>query len=194
MLAATCQGVEYQDPEEGMGRPKWPDRKPLPVTILTGFLGAGKTTLLNHLLTTNHDTKFAIIQNEYGAVGIDHALTKINVNSDEKIFLAANGCICCNVTTDLDKIMVELLQMHFEDPFDGIVVETTGLARPSPLVKAFLEPKYSALGICLDAVVTVIDAKHLPVQLTSSDSAEAHQVDEQIALADKLLLNKCDLV
>lgn len=157
---------------------------PIPVTILTGFLGAGKTTLLNRILTENHGKRIAVIENEYGEIGIDHELV---INTDEEIFEMNNGCICCTVRGDLIRILHGLLKRR--DKFDRILIETTGLADPGPVIQTFFMDDEMKAVLKVDAVVTLVDAKH--VELHVDDSRE---VKEQIAFADVVLLNKTDLV
>jgi len=157
---------------------------PIPVTILTGFLGAGKTTLLNRILTENHGKRIAVIENEFGEVGVDHELV---IGTDEEIFEMNNGCICCTVRGDLIRILHNLLKRR--DKFDRILIETTGLADPGPVVQTFFMDDEMKAALKVDAVVTLVDAKH--VGLHFDDSME---VKEQIAFADVILLNKTDLV
>jgi G3E family GTPase len=155
-----------------------------PVTILTGFLGAGKTTLLNRILTENHGQRIAVIENEFGEIGIDHELV---VQSDEEIFEMNNGCICCTVRGDLIRILGRLMKRR--DKFDRVLIETTGLADPGPVVQTFFMDDDMKENFVVDAIVTVVDAKHILLHL--DDSSEAR---EQVAFADVLLLNKGDLV
>lgn len=155
----------------------------IPVTVLTGYLGAGKTTLLNRILTENHGKRIAVIVNEFGDVGIDHQLI---IDADEEIFEMNNGCICCTVRGDLIRIIRDL--MAREDRFDHLVIETTGLADPAPVIQSFFVDEVMVRQTQLDAVVTVVDAKHI-WQHWDSDEAQ-----EQIAFADVVLLNKSDLV
>jgi len=155
-----------------------------PVTVLTGFLGAGKTTLLNRILSEQHGKKYAVIVNEFGEVGIDNDLV---VNADEEIFEMNNGCICCTVRGDLIRILDGLMKRA--DAFDGIIVETTGLADPAPVAQTFFVDDEVRERTKLDAIVTVVDAKHL---LGEVDSAP--EVAEQLAFADLVVLNKTDLV
>jgi G3E family GTPase len=156
----------------------------IPVTVLTGYLGAGKTTLLNRILSENHGRKFAVVINEFGELGVDNDLV---VDADEEVFEMNNGCICCTVRGDLIRIIGGLMKR--KGRFDGIIVETTGLADPAPVAQTFFVDEDVKRATKLDAIVTVVDAKHLPARL--KDSAEAQ---EQIAFADIIVLNKMDLV
>jgi G3E family GTPase len=155
----------------------------VPVTLLTGYLGSGKTTLLNRILTEQHGQKIAVIVNEFGEVGIDHQLI---IDADEEIFEMNNGCICCTVRGDLIRIIGNLMQRR--DKFDRLVIETTGLADPAPVIQTFFVDDDVQEQTHLDAVVTMVDTKHV---LQHWETAE---VQEQIAFADVIALNKIDLV
>jgi G3E family GTPase len=158
--------------------------KQTPVTVLTGYLGSGKTTLLNRILGEMHGKRYAVIVNEFGEVGIDNDLV---VNADEEIFEMNNGCICCTVRGDLIRILGGL--MRRSRSFDGILVETTGLADPAPVAQTFFVDDEVRRRTKLDAIVTVADAKHL-----LSEIDRAPEAQEQLAFADVVLLNKTDLV
>ena len=156
----------------------------VPVTILTGFLGSGKTTLLNRILSEEHGKRIAVIENEYGEVGIDQALV---INADEEIFEMSNGCICCTVRGDLIRVLGNLMKRR--DKFDYVLVETTGLADPGPVAQTFFMDDEIREEFALDGIVTLVDAAHIGQQLGRSDEST-----EQIAFADVLVLNKTDLV
>lgn len=163
------------------------------MTILTGYLGSGKTTLLNWILTKNHGKKICVIENEFGEVGVDDALVKNVYNTDEIVFEMNNGCICCTVRGDLIEVFKKLIAN--KQKLDAIIIETTGLADPAPVCQTFFVDDAVQNYAELDAVVTVVDAKHI---LQHLDEAKPEGVEneavEQIAFADRILLNKCDLV
>ena len=156
----------------------------IPVTVLTGYLGAGKTTLLNRILSETHGKRYAVIVNEFGEIGIDNDLI---VESDEEIYEMNNGCVCCTVRGDLIRVVEGL--MRRPGRFDAIVVETTGLADPVPVAQTFFMDDDVRSKTELDAIVALVDAKHLPLRLKDSREAE-----DQIAFADVVVLNKTDLV
>jgi G3E family GTPase len=161
----------------------------IPVTILTGFLGAGKTTLLNRILTEQHGEKIAVIENEFGESGIDNDI--LVKDKDEQIVEMNNGCICCSVRGDLVRILGDLgkKRKRGELRFDRVIIETTGLANPGPVAQTFFMDEAIHDQYLLDAVVTVVDAKHADKQLDEHDEAR-----RQVGFADRILMSKTDLV
>ena len=167
----------------------------IPTTVLTGFLGSGKTTLLNHLLTGDHGMRFAIIENEFGEVGIDEKIinTQIKEKIDEEIIEVMNGCICCTVRGDLVQTLLKLAKKVAK--FDGIIIETTGLADPAPVAQTFFVDENIQKLYSLDCIVAVCDAKHLEMRLDDEKpEGVENEAVEQLAFADRVLLNKIDLV
>jgi G3E family GTPase len=159
----------------------------VPVTILTGFLGAGKTTLLNRILKEDHGKKIAVIENEFGEVGVDSEIVE---KSDEQILEMNNGCICCTVRGDLIKILGSLREKRDSGSlkFDRVIIETTGMADPGPVAQTFFTDEEIANYYLLDSILTVVDAKHAPKQLD-----EFREAQEQVGFADRILLSKTDL-
>ena len=160
----------------------------VPVTILTGFLGAGKTTLLNRILKEDHGHRIAVIENEFGEVGVDGDIIE---KGDEQIVEMNNGCICCTVRGDLIRILGELKEKRSQGAlkFDRVVIETTGMADPGPVAQTFFTDEEIGNYYLLDSILTVVDAKHAPKQLD-----EFHEAQEQVGFADRILLSKTDLI
>jgi G3E family GTPase len=161
----------------------------IPVTILTGFLGAGKTTLLNRILTEQHGEKIAVIENEFGESGIDNEI--LVRDKEEQIVEMNNGCLCCTVRGDLVRILGDLGKKRRQGKlkFDRVIIETTGLANPGPVAQTFFMDEGIHNQYLLDAVVTVVDAKHADKTLDDHDEAR-----RQVGFADRILLSKTDLV
>jgi G3E family GTPase len=161
----------------------------VPVTILTGFLGSGKTTLLNRILREAHGYRIAVIENEFGEAGIDNEL--LIDDREEQIVEMNNGCICCTVRGDLVRILGDLSARRHsgELAFDRVVIETTGLADPAPVAQTFFVDEAVSRDYLLDAIVTVVDAKHGDAQLD-----QHHEAQEQVGFADRILISKTDLV
>ena len=160
----------------------------IPVTLLTGFLGAGKTTLLNHLLSQPEMSRTAVLINEFGSVAVDHHLvTKI----DEDLVILDSGCICCSVRSDLTRSLSELFMRSLRreiPPINRVIIETTGLADPAPVIFTMMEDFFIAERFRTDGVVTVVDSTHILQQL-----GQHPEPVKQVAMADRLLLSKCDL-
>jgi G3E family GTPase len=160
----------------------------VPVTILTGFLGSGKTTLLNRILKEDHGHRIAVIENEFGEVGVDNDIIE---TGEEQIVEMNNGCICCTVRGDLIRILASLKDKRDAGAikFDRVVIETTGMADPGPVAQTFFTDEEIGNYYLLDSIITLVDAKHAPKQLD-----EFHEAQEQVGFADKILLSKTDLV
>jgi len=186
-LRAASSSATSQSPP-----PPKVDRR-VPITVLTGFLGSGKTTTLNNLLTKDHGRRVAIIENEFGEIDIDSKLVSVAENTEDTIMMLNNGCLCCTVRGDLIDMIFDLLENRRKD-FDHIMIETTGLANPAPIIRTFTDQDMSPI-VRLDGVVTVVDAKHVTRHLDEGDHSDApNEALEQLAYADRIILNKTDLV
>jgi G3E family GTPase len=161
----------------------------VPVTILTGFLGSGKTTLVNRILKEQHGHRVAVIENEFGEAGVDNEI--LLSNEDEQIVEMNNGCVCCSVRGDLIRILGELKERRESGKlkFERVIIETTGMADPGPVAQTFFVDEEIGNYYLLDSVITLVDAKHAPMQLT-----EFREAQEQVGFADRILMSKTDLV
>jgi len=188
----------YGDVQPGVEpRKELAEEDKIPVTILTGFLGSGKTTLLNYILQEQREKKIAVIENEFGEISIDDALlNQDKIALAEKILVMDNGCMCCTIRGDLVKGLMQIVNETKKGAvIDAIMIETTGMADPVPIVRTFMSDPNLTEELRLDGVVTLADAKHLPGRL--DDEVEKDKVNEayqQIAFADKIILNKLDLI
>jgi G3E family GTPase len=171
-----------------------PDSEKIPVTIITGFLGSGKTTLVNYILTSKeHGMRICVIENEFGAVNIDENLVQENLRTNEDIISMDNGCVCCTVRGDLVRALKTLAKR--KDTFDCVIIETTGLADPAPVCFTFnTEPTIERI-FRVDGILTLVDAKHIEEHLDEVKAEDAvNEAVQQVAFADRILLNKIDLV
>ena len=169
------------------------DKDKLPITVITGFLGAGKTTLINHILTEKHGVRVCVIENEFGSVDIDTSLVKENMNVAEEIISLDNGCACCTVRGDLLKALTQLKERRSE--FDMVLLETTGVANPAPVVSTFTQNPVIANSFRVDGIVCLVDSKHVTAHLEEKKADDAvNEAVCQVAFADRILLNKVDLV
>uniref|UniRef100_A0A061RRA9 Cobw domain-containing protein 2-like n=1 Tax=Tetraselmis sp. GSL018 TaxID=582737 RepID=A0A061RRA9_9CHLO len=193
LLRMATVKASAESASEGASAPTVVEDKRIPITVITGFLGSGKTTTLNNILTKDHGRRIAIIENEFGEIDIDSKLVSFRENSTEKIMMLNNGCLCCTVRGDLVNMIFKLYEEHYQE-FDHVVVETTGLANPAPIIYTFTDQDISQL-VRLDGVVTVVDAKHITRHLDAGDKDDSpNEALEQLAYADRIILNKTDLV
>jgi len=197
-LRAECEELQRVTEQAASASAELAAQKKVPAHILTGFLGSGKTTLLNHILTDMHGKRLAVIENEFGEIGIDDALIAGREElGTEQIIEMNNGCICCTVRGDLIKGLKDILQRTASagQRLDGVIIETTGLADPAPVAQTFFADDYVQARMVLDGIITVVDAKHA-LQHLREEKPEGveNEAVEQVAFADRILLNKTDLV
>ncbi|KAF1878952.1 hypothetical protein Lal_00047624 [Lupinus albus] len=191
--ATTTAPPQTYDDSSGVSTVIPPDNR-IPATIITGFLGSGKTTLLNHILTAEHGKKIAVIENEFGEVDIDGSLVASKSAGAEDIMMLNNGCLCCTVRGDLVRMISDLVTKK-KGKFDHIVIETTGLANPAPIIQTFYAEESIFNDVKLDGVVTLVDAKHATLHLDEvKPKGVVNEAVEQIAYADRIIVNKTDLV
>jgi len=194
-FAKIAEGLESSAKKAKTGSDK---NDKIPCSVLTGFLGSGKTTLLNHILRANHGKRIAVIENEFGEVGIDDALVKGGSMADEEnIVEMNNGCICCTVRGDLIAGLKKLIKNSKKSgkTLDGVIIETTGLADPAPVAQTFFADEFVQQHMRIDGIITLVDAKHIIPHLDDEKpEGVENEAVEQIAFADRILLNKCDLV
>ncbi|XP_042051856.1 COBW domain-containing protein 1-like [Salvia splendens] len=193
LTAASAASSAAETEDSGVVTKIPPDNR-IPATIITGFLGSGKTTLLNHILTADHGKRIAVIENEFGEVDIDGSLVAAKAAGAEDIMMLNNGCLCCTVRGDLVRMISELVSTK-KGKFDHIVIETTGLANPAPIIQTFYAEDQLFNDVKLDGVVTLVDAKHAGFHLNEvKPEGVVNEAIEQIAYADRIIVNKTDLV
>ncbi|XP_060205257.1 uncharacterized protein LOC132633069 [Lycium barbarum] len=193
-FTASATSTSTPQSEDSDTLTKIPPDNRIPATIITGFLGSGKTTLLNHILTADHGKRIAVIENEYGEVDIDGSLVAAKAAGAEEIMMLNNGCLCCTVRGDLVRMIAELVSRK-KGKFDHIVIETTGLANPSPIIQTFYTEDQVFNDVKLDGVVTLVDSKHVGLHLDETKpKGVVNEAVEQIAYADRIIVNKTDLV
>jgi len=165
-----------------------------PITVITGFLGAGKTTLVNYILKEQNEWKICVLENEFGEVSIDDGLVAESMDAPEDLITMDNGCVCCSVRGDLVRTLGQLIKRRHD--FDAILLETTGLADPAPIVYTLQTNSKMSDNYVLDSIVCLADAKHLPLHLdeVKPKEGDVNEAYQQVAFADKILLNKIDLV
>lgn len=182
-----------QEVEEDEEFHEVPDSEKTPVTIITGFLGSGKTTLVNYILKEQNTWKICVVENEFGEVSIDNDLVKENLAAKEDIIMLDNGCVCCSVRGDLVRTFAMLASRRKD--FDAIIIETTGLADPSPIIFTFNSNALIQDNYRIDSVVCLVDAKHINIHLDEvRPEGNINEAEHQIAFADRIILNKLDLV
>ncbi|KAH6782010.1 plastid transcriptionally active 17 [Perilla frutescens var. hirtella] len=194
LTAVSSSATSAAETEDSGVVTKIPPDNRIPATIITGFLGSGKTTLLNHILTADHGKRIAVIENEFGEVDIDGSLVAAKAAGVEDIIMLNNGCLCCTVRGDLVRMISELVSKK-KGKFDHIVIETTGLANPAPIIQTFYAEDQIFNDVKLDGVVTLVDAKHAGIHLNEVKAeGVVNEAVEQIAYADRIIVNKTDLV
>ncbi|KAJ8536178.1 hypothetical protein K7X08_034579 [Anisodus acutangulus] len=193
-FTASATSTSTPQSEDSVILTNIPQDTRIPATIITGFLGSGKTTLLNHILTADHGKRIAVIENEYGEVDIDGSLVAAKAEGAEEIMMLNNGCLCCTVRGDLVRMIAELVSRK-KGKFDHIVIETTGLANPAPIIQTFYAEDQVFNDVKLDGVVTLVDSKHVGFHLDETKpKGVVNEAVEQIAYADRIIINKTDLV
>mmetsp|Transcript_13551 Transcript_13551/g.12265 ORF Transcript_13551/g.12265 Transcript_13551/m.12265 type:complete len:482 (+) Transcript_13551:60-1505(+) len=170
-----------------------PESSKTPVTIVTGFLGSGKTTLVNYILKEQREWKICIVENEFGEVSIDNDLVEENLAAKEDVITMDNGCVCCSIRGDLVRTFTMLIARRKD--FDAIIIETTGLADPSPIVFTFNSNAIINENYRIDSIVCLVDAKHIGIHLDDvKPEGNINEAEHQIAFSDRIVLNKIDLV
>lgn len=183
-MAAQTAAADFQE---------IPDSEKTPITLITGFLGSGKTTLVNYILKEQSQWKICVVENEFGEVQIDGDLVEENLAAREDIITMDNGCVCCSIRGDLVRTFGMLVSRRKN--FDAIILETTGLADPSPIIFTFNSNALVQDNFRIDSVVCLVDSKHVGIHLDEKKpDGNINEAENQIAFADRIVLNKLDLV